>query len=35
MIRQMLQEYAQDPFIDDCLNQIRNLQKILKEGSIE
>ena len=31
----MLQEYAQDPFIDDCLNQITNLQKILKEGSVE
>jgi len=31
----MLQEYCDDPFVEDCLNQINNLQKILREGTPE
>ena len=31
----MLQEYRADPFVEECLNQINDLQKILREGTPE
>ena len=34
-IKQMLQEYRADPFVEECLNQINDLQKILREGTPE